>query len=200
MVDSYKSIKEIKQYAEENNVPIMQEEGIDFIITFIIKHQIKSILEIGTAIGYSAIMMALANPDIKITTIEKDEKRYLEALKNVKKLELENRITLIFNEAENVILESEFDMLLIDAAKAQNKRFFELFEHNVKVGGFILTDNMFFHGLVEKEESEITSRNVLGIVRKIKQYATFLEKNPSFETNIYRAGDGIAVSKKIEDS
>ena len=148
MVDSYKSIKEIKQYAEENNVPIMQEEGIDFIITFIIKHQIKSILEIGTAIGYSAIMMALANPDIKITTIEKDEKRYLEALKNVKKLELENRITLIFNEAENVILEGEFDMLLIDAAKAQNKRFFELFEHNVKVGGFILTDNMFFHGLV----------------------------------------------------
>ena len=200
MVDSYKSIKEIKQYAEENNVPIMQEEGIDFIITFIIKHQIKSILEIGTAIGYSAIMMALSNPDIKITTIEKDEKRYLEALKNVKKLELENRITLIFNEAENVILEGEFDMLLIDAAKAQNKRFFELFEHNVKVGGFILTDNMFFHGLVEKEESEITSRNVLGIVRKIKQYATFLEKNPSFETNIYRAGDGIAVSKKIEDS
>ena len=200
MVNSYKSIKEIKQYAEENNVPIMQEEGIDFIITFIIKHQIKSILEIGTAIGYSAIMMALANPDIKITTIEKDEKRYLEALKNVKKLELENRITLIFNEAENVILEGEFDMLLIDAAKAQNKRFFELFEHNVKVGGFILTDNMFFHGLVEKEESEITSRNVLGIVRKIKQYATFLEKNPSFETNIYRAGDGIAVSKKIEDS
>ena len=200
MVDSYKSIKEIKQYAEENNVPIMQEEGIDFIITFIIKHQIKSILEIGTAIGYSAIMMALANPDIKITTIEKDEKRYLEALKNVKKLELENRITLIFNEAENVILEGEFDMLLIDAAKAQNKRFFELFEHNVKVGGFILTDNMFFHGLVEKEESETTSRNVLGIVRKIKQYATFLEKNPSFETNIYRAGDGIAVSKKIEDS
>ena len=200
MVDSYKSIKEIKQYAEENNVPIMQEEGIDFIITFIIKHQIKSILEIGTAIGYSAIMMALANPDIKITTIEKDEKRYLEALKNVKKLELENRITLIFNEAENVILEGEFDMLLIDAAKAQNKRFFELFEHNVKVGGFILTDNMFFHGLVEKEESEITSRNVLGIVRKIKQYATFLEKNPSFETNIYRAGDVIAVSKKIEDS
>ena len=200
MVDSYKSIKEIKQYAEENNVPIMQEEGIDFIITFIIKHQIKSILEIGTAIGYSAIMMALSNPDIKITTIEKDEKRYLEALKNVKKLELENRITLIFNEAENVILEGEFDMLLIDAAKAQNKRFFELFEHNVKVGGFILTDNMFFHGLVEKEESEITSRNVLGIVRKIKQYATFLEKNPSFETNIYRAVDGIAVSKKIEDS
>lgn len=55
MVDSYKSIKEIKQYAEENNVPIMQEEGIDFIITFIIKHQIKSILEIGTAIGYSAL-------------------------------------------------------------------------------------------------------------------------------------------------
>ena len=196
MVTSYKALKEIRQYAEENKIPIMQEEGINFLATFIIKHQVKNILEIGSAIGYSAIMMALCNPDIKVTTIEKDEKRYLEAIKNIKKLELEDRITLIFNDASEVRLEEKFDLIFIDAAKAKNQLFFEQFESNLTEHGFILTDNMLFHGLVEKEEKEITSRNVLGIVRKIKKYMTFLNNREDFETTIYRVGDGIAVSKK----
>ena len=196
MVTSYKALKEIRQYAEENKIPIMQEEGINFLATFIIKHQVKNILEIGSAIGYSAIMMALCNPDIKVTTIEKDEKRYLEAIKNIKKLELEDRITLIFNDASEVRLEEKFDLIFIDAAKAKNQLFFERFESNLTEHGFILTDNMLFHGLVEKEEKEITSRNVLGIVRKIKKYMTFLNNREDFETTIYRVGDGIAVSKK----
>lgn len=196
MVTSYKALKEIRQYAEENKVPIMQEEGINFLATFIIKHQVKNILEIGSAIGYSAIMMALCNPDIKVTTIEKDEKRYLEAIKNIKKLELEDRITLIFNDASEVRLEEKFDLIFIDAAKAKNQLFFERFESNLTEHGFILTDNMLFHGLVEKEEKEITSRNVLGIVRKIKKYMTFLNNREDFETTIYRVGDGIAVSRK----
>ena len=196
MVTSYKALKEIRQYAEENKIPIMQEEGINFLATFIIKHQIKNILEIGSAIGYSAIMMALCNPDIKVTTIEKDEKRYLEAIKNIKKLELEDRITLIFNDASEVRLEEKFDLIFIDAAKAKNQLFFERFESNLTEHGFILTDNMLFHGLVEKEEKEITSRNVLGIVRKIKKYMTFLNNREDFETTIYRVGDGIAVSRK----
>lgn len=196
MVTSYKALKEIRQYAEENKVPIMQEEGINFLATFIIKHQVKNILEIGSAIGYSAIMMALCNPDIKVTTIEKDEKRYLEAIKNIKKLELEDRITLIFNDASEVRLEEKFDLIFIDAAKAKNQLFFERFESNLIEHGFILTDNMLFHGLVEKEEKEITSRNVLGIVRKIKKYMTFLNNREDFETTIYRVGDGIAVSRK----
>lgn len=74
----------------------MQDDGIDFLTTFVVKHQINSVLEIGTAIGYSAIMMALSNPNLKITTIERDRERYLEAVKNVKKFGLENRITLVF--------------------------------------------------------------------------------------------------------
>lgn len=115
--DAYRLIKEIKQYAEEKKVPIMQEEGIDYLTTFIIKHQIESILEIGSAIGYSAIMMALCSPKVHITSIERDEKRYLEAVKNVKKFGLENRITLIFNDAFNVKLDQSFDLLFIDAAK-----------------------------------------------------------------------------------
>lgn len=191
-----KGLLELKDYASINKIPIMLDDGIEFLTDFIRIHQVKKILEIGSAIGYSAIKMALVNPDIQVVTIEKDEKRYLEAIKNIKKLELEDRITLIFNDASEVRLEEKFDLIFIDAAKAKNQLFFERFESNLTEHGFILTDNMLFHGLVEKEEKEITSRNVLGIVRKIKKYMTFLNNREDFETTIYRVGDGIAVSKK----
>ena len=196
MVDKYALIREMKQYAEVNNVPIMMDEGIDFLTTFILKNHVKNVLEIGTAIGYSAIMMALVDPNVKITTIERDEIRYLEALKNVKAFDLENRITLIYNDAFNVKLDEKFDLIFIDAAKAQNIKFFELFERNLNDGGFIITDNMYFHGLVKKSEKEIKSRNVRGIVRKIKDYITFLKDNDNYNTTIYDIGDGIAVSEK----
>ena len=74
--------------------------------------------------------------------------------------------------------------------------FFELFERNLNEGGFIITDNMYFHGLVKKSEKEIKSRNVRGIVRKIKDYITFLKENDNYNTTIYEIGDGIAVSEK----
>ncbi len=194
--NNYTMIKEIREYAKENKVPIMQPEGIDFLTTFIIKHQIKNVLEIGTAIGYSAIMMSLCSPTLKVTTIERDEERYLEAIKNIKKLNLENRVTLIFNDALKTKINEKYDLIFIDAAKAQNIKFFELFERNLNEGGFIITDNMYFHGLVKKSEKEIKSRNVRGIVRKIKDYITFLKENDNYNTTIYEIGDGIAVSEK----
>ena len=174
----------------------MQVEGIDFLTTFIIKHQIKNVLEVGTAIGYSAIMMSLCSPNLKVTTIERDEERYLEAIKNIKKLKLENRITLIFNDALKTKIDGKYDLIFIDAAKAQNIKFFELFERNLTDNGFIITDNMYFHGLIHKNEKEIKSRNVRGIVRKIKDYIVFLKNNENYNTTIYDIGDGIAVSEK----
>lgn len=194
--NTYAKVKEIREYAKDNKVPIMNQEGIDFLTTFIIKHQIKNVLEIGTAIGYSAIMMSLCSPTLKVTTIERDEERYLEAIKNIKKLNLEDRITLIFNDALKTRVEGKYDLIFIDAAKAQNIKFFELFERNLSDEGFIITDNMYFHGLVKKNEKEIKSRNVRGIVRKIKGYITFLKENDDYNTTIYDIGDGIAVSEK----
>ena len=196
MVEYQKYIQEIKKYAVENNVPIMEDEGMNFLTTFVIKNQVKSVLEIGTAIGYSAIMMALCQPSIRITSIEKDEVRYLEALKNIKKFHLENRITLIFNDALDVRLDEEFDLVFIDAAKAQEIKFFNLFSKNLTSKGYIVTDNIYFHGLVEKNEKEIKSHNLRGLVRKIKEYIAFLNDNPDFDTVVYRVGDGIAVSKR----
>ena len=194
--NTYTQIKEIKEYAICNKIPIMQDAGIDFLTTFIIKHQIKNVLEVGTAIGYSAIMMSLCSPNLKVTTIERDEHRYMEALKNIKKMNLEDRITPIFNDALNVKLGDKYDLIFIDAAKAQNIKFFELFERNLNPEGYIITDNMYFHGLVKKNEKEIVSRNLRGIVRKIKDYITFLKNNDRYNTTIYDVGDGIAVSEK----
>lgn len=197
MVDSntYREIQQIKSYAKENKVPIMQEDGIGFLTTFIIKNQIKDILEIGTAIGYSAIMMALCNPNIKVTSIERDEKRYLEAIKNIKKLNLEDRITLIFNDALNVKVEGKYDLIFIDAAKSQSIKFFEKFEKNLNTKGYIITDNMMFHGYVKKDEKEIKSRDLRGLVRKIKLYIEYLEKNEKYKTVFHNEiGDGIAVT------
>lgn len=192
----YSEIREIKAYALENKVPIMVDQGIDFLTTFVIKHQITNVLEIGTAIGYSAIMMALANPNLKVTSIERDKERYLEALKNVKKLNLENRITLIFQDALNVNLKEKFDLIFIDAAKGQNIKFFEHFEKNLTEEGFIITDNIDFHGYVDKDESEIKSRNLRSLVKKIKQYIAFLKENKHYKTTFYKTGDGITVSQK----
>lgn len=197
MVDgnSYSIIKDIKEYAKENKVPIMQDEGIDFLTTFIIKHQINNVLEIGTAIGYSAIMMVLCNPNVKVTTIERDEKRYLEAVKNIKKLNLEDRITLIFNDALETKIDDEFDLIFIDAAKSQNIKFFDKYKKNLLPNGYIITDNMMFHGLIKKDETEIKSRDLRGLVRKIKLYIEFLKNNDKYKTVFYDdIGDGIAVT------
>ena len=192
----YAEIREIKKYALDNKVPIMVDEGIDFLTTFIIKNQTTNILEIGSAIGYSAIMMALANPNVKITTIERDRERYLEAVKNVKKLGLEDRIILIFNDALETSVEGKFDLIFIDAAKGQNIRFFEKFEPNLADHGAIITDNIDFHGLVEKDVETIQSRNLRGLIRKIREYIDYLKNNPKYEVELLKIGDGIAIAKK----
>ena len=197
MVEINKTIvNEIEEYAQKNKVPIMQREGISYLTSYIAKNDIHNVLEIGTAIGYSTIMMAYTKEDIHITSIERDEQRYLEALRNVKRLELEDKITLIFNDAFNVSFDEKFDLIFIDAAKSQNTKFFEKFQNNLSDNGTIITDNMKFHGLVDKNEEDIKSRDLRGLVRKVKEYKKFLENNKNYDTEFVDIGDGIAISIK----
>ncbi len=192
-------IKRIKDYAINENIPIMQDDGISFLTTFIIKNKVQTVLEIGTAIGYSAIVMALTSPNLRVVSIERDEQRYLEALKNIKKLQLEDRITLIFNDALEVNLDEKFDLIFIDAAKSQSINFFERFEKNLEEGGHIITDNLNFHGYVLKKEEEIKSKNLRALVRKIKEYHKYLEENKEYITTFYDMGDGISVTRRKND-
>ncbi len=190
-------IREIKNYADMNNVPIMADSSMRYLMNYVDKHSVRNILEIGTAIGYSAIMLCSVHPDVVVTTIERDEKRYLEAIKNIKKMKLEERIHLIYKDAFDVSFDEQFDLIFIDAAKAQNQRLFERFERNLAPEGTIITDNMNFHGLVEKNLEEIKSRDLRQLVRKVKDYHTFLENHYAYETEFLDVGDGIAVSHKI---
>lgn len=197
MVDNYKEvIRDIIDYAEKENVPIMQKEGIYYLTSYIDKHDITNILEIGTAIGFSAIMMSMVRDDIKVTSIEKDEKRYLEAVKNVKRMGLEDRITLIFNDALKVNLDDKYDLIFIDAAKSKNRDIFEKFQSLLNPDGVIVTDNMNFHGLINKTEDEIKSKNLRSLVKKVKEYHEFLKTNKKYDTEIINVGDGVAFSKR----
>lgn len=192
----YSNIKAIKREALEDNVPIMQDDTIDFITDYIADKRVKKVLEIGTAVGYSAIMMALSSPLVTVVTIEKDKDRYIKALKNVKKMGLEDRIILIYNDALEVKLKEKFDLIIIDAAKSKNKEFFSHFESNLDTNGSIITDNLSFHGFVKKDLKEITSKNVRGLVKKIRAYIEFLNDNIKYKTKFYELGDGISVTER----
>ena len=188
-------IKEIEKYAEENNVPIMQKDGIEFLTKYIKENNIKNILEIGSAIGYSSIMMALVDNDIKVTTIERDEERYNLAVKNISEFNLNDRINIILGDALDTNIEGTYDLIFIDAAKSQYIKFFEKYELNLKQGGVIVTDNLSFHGLVE-DESKTTNRNTKQLFRKIRKYIEYLKENKNYKTVFYKLGDGIAISIK----
>lgn len=191
---------DIEKYAKDNNVPIMLPDGIEFLLNYIKENNVKTILEIGTAIGYSAIMMALISSDIKVTTIERDIDRYNEAIKNISDFSLENQINVIYADAFDVDLTEKFDLIFIDAAKSQYIKFFEKFKYNLNETGTIISDNLEFHGLVENKENVSLSRNVRGLVRKINEYVTFLKDNREFKTDFYSIGDGIGVSVRKSEN
>ena len=188
-------LKKIEEYAKENHVPIMEKEGITFLTDYIQKHSIKTILEIGSAIGYSAIKMALLDPEIQVVTIERDEERYKEAVKNREIFHLEKQITLLYQDAFDVELNDQFDLIFIDAAKSQYVKFFEKFKKNLKKDGVIISDNLNFHGYTHQKE-RIQSKNLRQLVGKIRNYIQFLEENEEFETTFFDIGDGIGVSKR----
>ncbi len=188
------TLEELEEYAFLNHIPIMLKDGIEYLTRYIKENSVTTILEIGTAIGYSSIKMALVDPKIEIVTIERDLKRYEEALKNVQSFGLENQITILYEDALNTTLDKKFDLIFIDAAKSQYIKFFEKFKNNLNESGTIVSDNLLFHGLVSKKE-EIESKNLRQLVKKIDQYVTFLKENQEFDTEFLEIGDGLGISK-----
>lgn len=188
-------LEDIEYYAKSNNIPIMLKDGINFLTEYIKNNNIKKILEIGSAIGYSAIKMALVSCDIQVTTIERDKSMYDEAIKNITEMELNNQINVIFDDALNVESNEKYDLIFIDAAKSQYIKFFNKFKDNLAENGVIITDNLSFHGLVI--DSSNCSRNTKQLVKKIRKYIDFLKSNEEFETEFLSLGDGISISKKV---
>lgn len=188
-------IIEMEKYASENNVPIIEKPSIAYIMKYIKNNEVKSVLEIGSAIGYSAILMASSTKDCMVTTIERDEVRYMECLKNVKKCGMEKKINVVFQDALELNLSEElkYDLIFIDAAKGQYTKFFEKYKNFLNPGGAIITDNIKFHGYVG-ESSKLDKGNLKSLVEKIENYVEFLKTNPEFDTTFHDIGDGLSVS------
>ena len=186
----------LEVYARKNNIPTMQKDGILFLTDYIKKNNVKTILEIGSAIGYSAINMAKISDDIKVVTIERDKTMYDEAIKNIKNYGLDKQIEVIFGDALEISVKGKFDLIFIDGAKAQYVKFFEKFKANLNMGGTIISDNLDFHGLT-LENVSIESKNLRALVKKINNYKDFLKNNKEFQTEFIHVGDGIGISKKM---
>ncbi|WP_210140197.1 O-methyltransferase [Staphylococcus sp. GDY8P45P] len=194
------AIEQLRPYAVEHHVPIVDRLTLDMIKQLIRIHKPKRILEIGTAIGYSSMQFASVSKDIKVVTIERDVDMQLKAKENFAKFGYHTQIELIEKDAleafENIQHES-FDMIFIDAAKAQSKKFFTLYEPLLKEGGIIVTDNVLYHGFVS-DIALVRSRNVRQMVKKVQEYNEWLMVQPRFTTNFLNIDDGLAISIKGE--
>lgn len=193
-------IEQLRPYAVEHHVPIVDRLTLDMIKQLIRIHKPKRILEIGTAIGYSSMQFASVSKDIKVVTIERVVDMQLKAKENFAKFGYHTQIELIEKDAleafENIQHES-FDMIFIDAAKAQSKKFFTLYEPLLKEGGIIVTDNVLYHGFVS-DIAVVRSRNVRQMVKKVQEYNEWLMVQPRFTTNFLNIDDGLAISIKGE--
>ncbi|MCA1025384.1 O-methyltransferase [Cytobacillus kochii] len=190
---------EMEEYARENRVPIMELEGIEAMLQIVRIQQPTKILEIGTAIGYSALRMAEACPSAHIITLERDQERYEKAENYFARSGMANQITLLKGDAleqeDEVRLLGDYDMIFIDAAKGQYKKFFEMYSQYLNNSGVIITDNVLFKGLVY-EKAEIEKKRIRNLVQKIDQFNEWLMKNDRYHTVILPIGDGVAISRK----
>lgn len=192
-------VKQLEETAKENQVPIMDSVSIDFMLNLIKMHQPKRILEVGTAIGYSALRMLEASPSAEIITIEKDEQRYKEATENIAERKKAEHITVLLGDAlevlESLADEKEtFDFIFIDAAKGKYQEFFDLVAPLLSKGGLLITDNVLFRGYVANPE--LAPKRYKNMVNKIRNYNEFLTSHPAYISSIIPIGDGVMISYK----
>lgn len=193
-------VKQMEEFAAEHDVPIMEKAGIEVLLLLLSMQKPKKILEIGTAIGYSGIRMALKVPTAEIITVELDDVRYHQANENIKQMELQSRIHTLHGDAlelaEVISEHGPFDALFIDATKAKYNKFFALYEPMLTENGIIYTDNVLFKGTVARDRTELKTRRQRTLVRKLDEYNQFISSLTHYETTIIPVGDGIAVTKR----
>lgn len=184
----------LRLYAEEHKVPIITYEGLQFLLQIIRMNRVKRVLEIGTAIGYSSLAMAMLE-GVEVLTIERNIDMYEQAIKNIEAAKMQDQIQVIKADALEVdeTKLGNFDLIFIDAAKAQSIKFFEKYESQLNDKGIIVTDNLLFHGLVVKE---IRDRNLRQLITKIDRFNRFVVEKEGYNTVVYHIGDGMSVSIK----
>lgn len=170
--------QEIKAMADTLNVSPMDDLEVSFIQEYIKNNKVKSILEVNTVLGYSTINFLLVDNNLEIVTIEENQKHYLQTIKNLKLFFLENRVTLIYKKILTVILNQQFDMIILDGLKDNYSNYFNYFLKYLKKDGSMITTNLSLKLLSETNKS-----------------ISFLKNNKRVTTEFKEVGDGIAISK-----
>lgn len=189
-----KTLIEIHDEARKEHVPIMLDDGMAFLLNYIRKHEgVRDILEVGTAVGFSAINMAKIRWDNTIDTLEINPKMYEKSIQNIKNEKLDDRIHVHLIDGAAFETNKIYDLIFIDAAKSQYRRYLEHFMKNSRIGTVFIFDNLNFHGIVDNEELS-SNRSTIQMVHKIKKFREHLLNDDRFITSYYEVGDGIAVS------
>lgn len=188
----------IKQKALEEHIPIIMDDTLEVIAKILTEKKPGKILEIGTAVGYSAICFSeYLKENGRIDTIERDEQREAEARENIKKVGVADKIRLYEGDAVEILptLNEKYDVVFIDAAKGKYPFFLEQALRMLKDDGIILADNILYKGYVMSDYNKHKQRTA---VTHLRQYIKETTENPELETEILEVGDGLAISKKIK--
>lgn len=193
------TILKIKEKALQNHVPIVRDKTIQCIIDILKNSNICSILEIGTAVGYSGIVM-LANSQASLTTIEKNEDRVKEAQINFKSCGLVDRVTQIQGDAQEeieklVLSKSKFDFIFLDGPKGQYIKYYPFLKQLLNQKGVLFADNILVGGLLE-DETRVNHKN-RAMVRNMKLFLKTLQNDIDFDTKLYKIDDGFSISQLI---
>ena len=188
-------LEKIKQKALEEHIPIIMDETLEVIEKYLSKNKPNRILEIGTAVGYSAICFTqfLAENGV-IDTIEREADRVEEAKKNIKLTEVEDKINIYEGDAVEILptLKNQYDVVFIDAAKGKYPFFLKEALRMINKEGIIFADNILYKGYVMSDYNKHKQRTA---VRNLREYIKEVSENPNLETEILEVGDGLAVSK-----
>lgn len=185
----------IKQKALSEHIPILMDDTLEVIKGILLEVGPKRILEIGTATGYSAICFSnILNNNVLIDTIELDETRATEAIKNIKEMNLENTINVFIGNAVEILptLKESYDVIFIDAAKGKYPIFLKEAIRLSHKGSIILADNILYKGYVMSDYNKHKQRTA---VTHLREYIKEVTENKNLETEILEVGDGLAVSK-----
>lgn len=198
--ESDEILKGLEQYAEENHVPIVTPDIAGLLKVLVKVTGARRILEVGTAIGYSAILMGQACcSDFCIKTIERNEEIAQIAIENIKRAGFENNIEVIVGDAGEILgnIQGEFDLIFVDAAKGQYMDFFRQSIDKLKIGGLFICDNVLFRGMVA--ERSLLKRRKITIVKRLKKFLDFISRKEELQTAIIPMGDGISISYKLKE-
>jgi predicted O-methyltransferase YrrM len=188
-------IENIKQKALEEHIPIIMDDTLDVIAKYLKEIEPKRILEIGTAVGYSAICFSeFLEKDGKIDTIEREKERVNEANENIKKAGVEEKIHIYEGDAVEILptLNEKYDVVFIDAAKGKYPFFLKEALRMIETNGIIFADNILYKGYVMSDYNKHKQRTA---VRNLREYIKEVSENPNLETEILEVGDGLAISR-----